>query len=664
MSSLDRRTRLAAAVSCALTLSTPTVGLAAGADGESGELETIVVTARREPGNLLLSGDQLQATQASRLADIFANESSVAVGGGSTVAQKIYVRGFEDVMLNVTVDGAQSPGELYHHQARVQLEPEFIKSLELDAGAGAATNGAGALTGALRTTLKDAFDLLEPDERVGAYAKTTGWVNGEDGFGYTVSAFGRLTDDVGLVVAYTDRDRDDYEDGHGDTVEPSSYEQHHGYVKLNGRFDDHTASLTYERLDDEATTYERPNLINYAGRFQISDQDMSRETLAGNYGWDPDSKLVDLRATVYGNTNDFRIQRQATGLVYGDGDFDSLGLDLRNTSVLGRHALTYGIDYRDDEVNSAQNATPPFAWGTTRQTASVLGLYAQDNWQVIDTVRLSAGLRYDDYEFESDGGVSTGVRIADSGFSPNIGIAWEPVDGLELRTTYAQAFCGVTIREAFFSALYVHDGSLESEDADNLEFGISYERDRFFARGTVYRQNIDNFIDVQFTGTPVWGYWRNVGDAEVDGYELETGYAFDGVTLSLGVWEADNELNGQPLDDANMGLGTTIGRTWLGKASGRFESLRLDYGANLRYVEEVDNDIAPTAPPKDAYFVADVYLNWQATERIKVALAANNLFDEFYYDHATYTWLGGAANTYVGYPAVGRELVASLSYRF
>lgn len=659
MSSSDRRAVLAAATSCCLALSAQP-SAAATAD----ELETIVVTAQREPGNLRLSGDQLLATQASRLADIFANESSVAVGGGSTVAQKIYVRGFEDVMLNVTVDGAQSPGELYHHQGRVQLEPEFIKSLELDAGAGAATNGAGALTGALRTTLKDAFDLLGADERIGAYVKGTGWANGDDGYGYTASAFGRLTDDVGLVVAFTDRDRDDYQDGNGDPVEPSSYDQHHGYVKLNGNFGDQTASLTYERLDDEATTFERPNLLNYAGRFLISDQEMSRETLAGNYGWDPDSRLVNLRATLYGNTTDFRIQRQATGLVYGEGDFDSVGFDLRNTSVLGRHALTYGVDYRDDEVVSAQNATPPTAWGTTRQNASVLGLHAQDNWKLLETVRLSAGLRFDDYEFESKSGVSAGVRIADSGLSPNVGLAWEPIDGLELRAAYAQAFRGVTIREAFFSALYVHDGSLESEQADNLEFGLSYERGRFFARGTVYRQNIENFIDVQFTGTPVWGYWRNVGDAEVEGYELETGYAFDAVQLSLGVWEADNSLNDQPLADANMGLGTTIGRTWLGKASGRFDRLRLDYGANLRYVEEVENTISPTAPPKEAYFVADVYLNWQATDHINLALAANNLFDEFYYDHATYTWLGGTANTYVGYPAVGREWVASLSYRF
>lgn len=90
---------------------------------------TIVVTGEREPGDFIVTSEDLERTSANTLEDIFANESSVAVGGGTATAQKIYVRGFEDVMLNVTVDGAQSPGELYHHQARLQLEPDFIKTI-------------------------------------------------------------------------------------------------------------------------------------------------------------------------------------------------------------------------------------------------------------------------------------------------------------------------------------------------------------------------------------------------------------------------------------------------------------------------------------------------------------------------------------------------------
>ncbi len=143
-------------------------------------LDTVVVKGEREPGNFDIESGEIELTQASDLSDLLSNESGVAVGGGSSVAQKVYVRGFEDTLLNVTVDGAQQPAELYHHQTRVQIEPEFIKSIELDAGAGAATAGPGALTGALRVRTKDAFDMLRPDQTFGAFVKAQAGFNGEN----------------------------------------------------------------------------------------------------------------------------------------------------------------------------------------------------------------------------------------------------------------------------------------------------------------------------------------------------------------------------------------------------------------------------------------------------------------------------------------------------
>ncbi len=650
-------------LSAALLLVHATVLFAAETD-ETDYIETILVVGEREPGNLLLNAEALRRTQATTLEDMFSNESTIAVGGGSALAQKIYVRGFEDVMLNVTVDGAQSPGELYHHQSRVQLESEFIKYVELDAGAGAATNGAGALTGTMRTTLKDAFDLLEPDQNVGAFLKGTGRFNGDDGEEYTGAVYGQLSEQLGIVAGYSYQDRGDYEDGNGDVPGPSSYERNRGFAKISGSSDAHSYAFSYEKLDDEGETFERPNLVNFAGTYEFSDQEMSRETFAVNYGYAPGEDWLDLGVTVYYNSTDFRVQRQNSDIIYGEGAFESTGFDFRNTSRLGRHSVTYGVDYRRDEVSSAQNATPPFAWGDTEQSASVTGLYVQDNWQITDTVDVSFGARYDDYQFDGDGGVSAGVDISDSRVSPNVGITWEAIEGLTLRASYAEAFRGVAIREAFFSALYVHDGDLKPEKADNVELGIAWERNGYFVRGTLYEQNIDDFIDIEFEGPlPVWGYWRNVGDAKVEGYEAEVGRQTDDWFLSFGVWEADNTIDGEPLVDSNLGLGTTIGRTWLGRFRYNLDAFNADLGLDLRYVEEEGNEIAPDAPPKDAYFVASLYTNWRPVERVTLALAVTNLFDEFYYDHATYTYIGGTVNDYVGYPSKGREIVASLAVR-
>ncbi|WP_045855532.1 TonB-dependent receptor domain-containing protein [Teredinibacter purpureus] len=626
-------------------------------------IETVLVVGEREPGNMLLDDEALQRIQAATLEDIFSNQSSVAVGGGSATAQKIYVRGFEDVMLNVTVDGAQSPGELYHHQARVQLEPEFIKRIELDAGAGAATNGAGALTGALRVTLKNAFDMLEDDANVGALVKGTYMANGDNGSKITGSAYGRLSDNTGVIVGFSGEDRKDYADGNGDVVEATPYQHDRSFLKLNSGAGHHSFDFTLENVADSATTYERPNLTNYAGRFQLSDQELNRNTVSINYGFDPSSEAVDLHITAYTNDSDFKVQRQNADVIYGEGDFGSIGFDVRNSTSVGSQNITYGIDYRADNLTSAQNATPPFAWGTTEQSASVTGVYVQDNWAATPQLNIAAGIRYDSYSLEGDSGVSDGVDISDSGISPNLSAAFEVTDSLELRVAYAQAFRGVTIREAFFSGLYLHDGTLESEKADNIELGIAYEKNNMFARATLYEQNIENFIDVEYTGGDVWGYWRNVGDAKVEGYEFEAGYNFDNITATLGVWDADNTLNGEPLSDRNMGLGTTIGRTWLGalEFSG---SQSLQYGVNVRFVESEKNSVVEGAPDKESYSVVKAYGNWSPVSSLTVSLTVNNLLNEFYYDHATYTYLGAPSNTYVGYPAMGREVVASLAYRF
>jgi len=628
-------------------------------------LESVVITAEREPGNFLLGLDEIARTHANDLGQLLAYESTLAVGGGAPIAQKIYVRGFEDVLLNVTIDGAQQAGELYHHQGRVQLEPEFIRSIQLDAGAGAATAGAGALTGALAVTTKDAFDLLRPGQDAGFLVRGAAGFNGEDSQKGVVSAYGKLAANVGLVVGYSRQSGDHYEDGSGRIVTPTAFDHERAYLKATGRFGEHEASVAVEDVRDFGTYYERPNFVNFTGTYILSDHDLSRQTVTYNHRFNPASELVDLKAVAYWTANDFLNRRNTTGALYGKGDFTSAGFDLRNTSAWSAHAATYGIEYRADDAFGRQQATPPAFWGYSRQSASVLGLYAQDNWAVTDVVRLSAGLRFDTYRHEVDAGVGAGVSNDDAGFSPNASVEWEPVPGLTARAAYAVSFRGITIREAFFSGLYVHQGNLESEQADNLEFGLAWERDGLFARATVYRQTIENYINAVYLGTPVWGYWRNTGDAKVEGYEIEAGRRWRHVNASIGVWEADNTFNGRTLTDADLGLGTRIGRTWTARVDWFLPRPHLELSLRSRRVDAEPNAIAATAPAKPGYGVTDLHANWQprGTDRVTLSASVNNVFDAFYYDHATYSYHAGSGK-YIGFPAKGRELVLSAAYKF
>ena len=627
-------------------------------------LDAVVVEAQREPGNFIIEREEIELTQPADLSDLLSNESGVAVGGGSPVSQKIYVRGFEDTMLNVTVDGAQQPAELYHHQSRVQIEPEFIESIELAAGAGAATSGPGALTGTLRVRTRDAFDMLRDGQKAGFLLKGAYGNQGEVAKG-VLAAYGLLGENIGLMATVVNHEGEDYEDGNGNKVSPTGFEHRRQQLKLSGRFEEHDVDLSFEDLDDTGTYYERPHMTNFAGRFVLSEHEMHRRTATYTHHYDPGSELVDIEAIAFRTVSDFKVRRTTTGLLYAQGRQTSTGIDLRNTARWSGVDLIWGADFREDRLDALQQATPAAFWGSTEQRARVAGVYAQADWRPSEAWTLSGGLRFDDYTHSGLQGVSAGVRNEDTGLSPNLSVSWRATDALALRAAYSQAFRGITIRESFFSALYTYPGDLQGEHADNLELGLAWEHDGYFARVTGFRQNIEDYISAEYVGGAVWGYWRNIGTAEVEGYEAELGKTWGRLELAIGVWNSDNSFEDRPLNDADLGLGTSIGRTWTLRADWTPVDGRSRYGLRARAVESEANTISATAPDKPGYSVVDLLGRWTliGDDRLVLNASVNNLFDRFYYDHGTYGYNAGAG-TYIDFPSPGREFNLSLTYRY
>ncbi|WP_232312878.1 TonB-dependent receptor plug domain-containing protein [Enterovibrio coralii] len=232
------------------------------ADDHSDAHETVVVT-----GNPLATTDvsidasQLEERQANDLNDIFRTDPEVAVGGGSGVSQKIYVRGLENTLLNVSIDGAVQSGNIYHHQGSLSIEPDILQQVEVIAGAGRATDGAGALGGAIRFETKDAEDMLMPGERFGGSVKA-GYYSNTEGYKTTVSGYGLITDNVSALATLSYSDLDDYEDGDGEKQDHTGAENKVGYLKVVGNItDSQKLSLSYDSREDEAYRYHRPQWL-------------------------------------------------------------------------------------------------------------------------------------------------------------------------------------------------------------------------------------------------------------------------------------------------------------------------------------------------------------------------------------------------------------------
>jgi hemoglobin/transferrin/lactoferrin receptor protein len=628
---------------------------------EVAQLPPVVVTGRAESGpTVTVEAARIELAQATDLKDVLQAVPGVAVGGGQPAAQKIYVRGLEDKLLNVSIDGATQAGYLSHHQGQFLVVPELLKEARVSAGAGAATEGPGALGGTIRLVHKGADDFLRPGQQWGAFVKS-GYQSQGDGFQQAVAGYGRAAEGVGLLAAFTFFDVENYEDGNGDVVDHTAHTQMSGFFKGDARIGDvQSVSLTYEKARDEGVYRHRPNFAGYfnhpvAPNIPVENV-TDRDTVTLNYEADPEGDLVALKGTAFFTRQSIdRTGQYEMGV-------ESVGFDLRNTSVLGDHAATYGADFRHDNTSfTGGGSITGFArtlnyLTTPDEPLDVFGLYVQDEWRVAEPVVLSAGVRLDHYAFEDYQGQS----FDDTGVGPNAMLTWRVVEPVSLHLRYAQAFRGVTAVDTITRAEggTVNSPDMTGERAHNVDGGVRYDDGHWFAGTTLFRQEIDDVI-----GT-VGGVRDNAGELTSWGYSVEAGARFGGFTARLGVDESFPELNGAALTDTDFGHGTAMGRAWRVRLDHAFTEWRVNVGLSVRYVEAFD-DVPSGIPGKDSYVVADVFADWRPLRNhdLTLQVALNNLLDEYYVEQATSGYnaqLGRVAG--LAEPGFGVRLGAS--YKF
>ena len=92
------------------------------AESDAPELEMVVVVGQATGGlDEVITREQLDNLQAQDLADVFRVTPLVSVGGSVGMGQKIYVRNTGEDMLNISVDGAEQAGAVFHHSGRISV---------------------------------------------------------------------------------------------------------------------------------------------------------------------------------------------------------------------------------------------------------------------------------------------------------------------------------------------------------------------------------------------------------------------------------------------------------------------------------------------------------------------------------------------------------------
>lgn len=620
-----------------------------------------------------IEADTMRREAARDMREILQNEVGLSVGGGgNAITQKLYIRGIEDTMLYTTLDGAPQGGNLYHHQARIVIDPTLLKSVEIDKGSSAASAGPGALAGSIRLTTKDASDLLRPGQHVGAIIDAG--IASNDGKRYGATLYGRAGKQFDLLVSGNRNDTDDYESGNGETQNNTASELTTGLVKTTFRpADGHAFSLGYTDIHEEATRYLRSQFRFAFGGLPMP-QSFDRETLTGSYRYDGGDGVpsVDLSLfsddNIYTRTNASANLGKPAGYRFGE-QVEARGANLLLISKLGSTALRYGANYHRFDAR-AINPTGTGALNqgllnTSKEEADVKGVFAEASVPLGDRVLLGAGVRYDWYSLTDN----HGQNFDTGGASPGVNLTWAATDALTLRATASRALRGAGIKETLLidngpgPHRYVNDPSMKEEVATNLEAGFHWAANGFKVFGAAYKLTIDDFINTVFAPPVVTR--TNVGTVESPGYELGAGWQVGNFRIDASVTHSKPELNGVQLIDSDFALGLATGRTWTLGAGWTLPQRHLDFTWNTRFVEEHDSlDPADGVTPatKPGYGVHDLYVNWQPPGQngLRVTFSVKNAFDKQYFDQATYGFNG---STQYGYAEPGRDIRLDLSWK-
>ncbi|MGY0313792.1 TonB-dependent receptor [Alteromonas macleodii] len=674
--------------SAVCTLSSPVV-FAQSLENQNEETKSIErVAVVGAATNLSITAEDIEQFQANDLADVFRESPSVSVGGSVGVAQKIFIRGLEDAYLNVTVDGAQQTSTLFHHIGRVTLDPDLLKQIDVQAGAGEATSGPGAIGGSIRFKTKDAQDLLRGDEQFGGRVKASYFSN--EGTRYSGSLYGKLSDSWGLLGYYSTVDRDNFEDGDGNEVLGTAADQDLMFLKASGYIaDNQYLSISAEQRDEEGEFSARPNWVVLEGA-PLYPSEAERDTYVANYRFDH-SALVFLEATAYQTSSSFR-----GGRFDFLSDIDTYGFDIRNTTDISNHVFTYGIDYRKDEVESGPGVGPV----QNAEEGSVMGIYAQAHSNITPELLLSYGVRYDDFDFQQqiliDDYYGTPVTDEPSGLddnelSFNVGLEYQLTEAWTLGLGYAEAARGKQIGDGFTLDEYLYDGEdvpvvasdVVPETVTNIEASIEYSANNLNARLSAYESTID---DVLFSGYQGNSVFNNIGDLESSGVEFNLAYRWDSVDVYFGFSSVDVEL--MPREDLYsvpynsidingyefVGLGNSRGDTWVLGADYTITA-DISVGFNITMVDDINIDTLHQALEngwtdslyslnKADYTLVDIYGEWEVTNDLRLNLAVTNLFDEAYIDHSSVGDYSEVFPSVIGPQEAGRDIRLSVTYDF
>lgn len=656
----------------ALGLSTPVWAQQTEQAGH--ELEQVTVISNGEEqieatGGVVVTREDLERLQPRDTAGIFQRESGVSVSGGAQVAQRVYVLGFEQSMLAVTVDGARQPGTTWHHAGNILVDPSFLKRVEVEAGAAAADAGFAAAVGAVRYETVNALDLLQPGQTVGGRVRL-GY--GSNGVGVTsnLSAYGK-SGLVDWLVMGARQNGSNYEDGNGVETLGTAPKLSAGMAKLGLQLPQgHRYELTLEQNRDDAPRTTRMNMDSSGGRVNtLYPLELVRSTATLRYTTTQASQYYDPEVVLWYNKSD--MERPNAVANANSTDFNvwdkSWGFKAQNAFRVDAGKITVGVDssWTDVDVERYDTTNVNTQKGHILEDTKQHGVYAQARLRY-GAFGLSAGARYDHHAMN----LQDGKRVSDGGVSGNATLSYLVGEHAEAYVAASRTFLGYQWSQTgyYHARNYTTAPDYKASTAQNRKVGLNLFAESWKA-GVAYFNTrlLDPTILNASGGGTSRGLRTNGPRLSSKGWMLNAQYSWKYTTVGMNATLVKVSKGSPNTVEPDGGDLMPVGNTASLFVDHVMPAWNTRLSATLRYAGKTEfSDTALTTGFVDqpSYSIVGVSAEWNPSGRkdLTVRLGVENLFDRNYYYRGSYP--GNLGRKVVPIPASGRSVQVGATWTF
>ncbi|WP_291843059.1 TonB-dependent receptor [Maricaulis sp.] len=618
-----------------------------------------------------VDAEALDLARPSDLDDLLRQMSGADVSGGPRrTGQTISLRGQGRENTTLLLDGArQNFGSA--HDGVVFIDPAMLVAVEAVRGPASALYGSGASGGVIAFRTASADDLLRDGETWG-YGLGAGYRSVDEEQRGSVSLYGR-SGMFDALASVSTRSSGDIALGSGDDL-PADDDSVSGLFKLGADLADGIrAELSWQTFDGSAT---EPNNAQGSGAVgslnALVDKDITSDAITLNANFAPPSiGWLDLDVTVYRHETGVDETETVSGReLRRDLETSGIRLDQRFDFTLGAFdaGLTVGGEYYEDSQDGFDSAETDGVRGGAPDASSQfsagwvqLELDGPAPFGLPGRVILLPGVRQDRFETSTP----TTATVSSDATSSRFAATYAPLDDFNIFVSWGEAFRAPSINElyldgthfslphiilgppTFISNEFIANPDLLPEETDTLEIGLRLDLsdrvdlDRLDMSASWYQTEADNLIDlfVDFAFDPTCfappffapcsagtTQSRNVGSAELEGYEVQLGLAEGPFSLDASITGIDGKdvATGDPLGSLAPTRVFVDGR-W------RFEDARLTVGGRIEAAGDYDEPLDP-AEHRPGYVVADAYARWQpiADSHLRLNAGIENLFDHDY----------------------------------